>query len=203
MREKTTLLREKATDWEVQQTYERKPDRLLKIFSDRYAAIVVATAAAILKDRRDAEEVSSDTFLALSKQLPQERIHDVGAWLRKVVKNKSISQLRKNARRKEICQELIENEENPIQTVHSDTVKWTERELEGCMQLFFEELHAKYSDEEQILVLGRLFHNQAYEVLAEEINWDLEKAKRRYATIIRAIKKKIKQRYQAVYLSLP
>ncbi len=201
MREKTTFSREKATDWEVQQAYEREPDRLLKIFSDRYAVSVIATAAAILKDRRDAEEVSSDTFLALSKQLQQERVLDVGAWLRRVVKNKSISQLRKNARRKEICRELIEKEDNPLQTVHADVVEWTERELEGCMKLFFEELHMKYSDEEQILVLGRLFHSQAYEVLAEEINWDVEKAKRRYATVIRAIKKKVKQRHQEEYLS--
>ncbi len=181
------------TDQELQVLYHSNTNAVLKAFSERYGSCVMATAAAILKDVRDAEEIMWDTFMALDRTLREKSLDDIAAWLKRVARNKSISLLRKNKTWKQLLLDWTLEEEIAgyalLQIVAEDAP--SDEDVENFKQRFFEALE-QYEEEIQIVLIGRLFHQQSYKELAEEVGWAAESARSRAATVKRAIIKQLR-----------
>ena len=87
-------------EWLLERMAARQTDALGQ-FYDRYSRVVFSLASRILSDRREAEEVTQDVFLAAWNRAADYRAARALplTWLTAITRNKCIDRLRKSGRR--------------------------------------------------------------------------------------------------------
>ena len=81
-------------DYELIELYFSRDETAIKQTSLTYGSALSRIASGILKDRRDAEEVMNDAYLAAWNSIPPERPESLFAYISKIVRNTALVRLR-------------------------------------------------------------------------------------------------------------
>ena len=135
----------------------------------------------ILKDEFEAEDLMQEAFLtAFTKLHTFKGEVTFGAWLKRIVINKSLTQLKKNSRYDEVKMEVIPNYENEEVT----TIDYSSLEAKKVLTCI-----GNLKDNYRIVLTLNLIEGYDYEEIAQILNYSNENVR---TTISRA-KKKLKQ----------
>lgn len=173
----------KAQNQHINQLLERckKSDQSaqMEIYKAYYKAMY-NTAHRILNDDFEAEDIMQEAFLtAFTKLNDFSGEVAFGAWLKRIVINKSLTQLKKNNKYQEVKMEVIPNyeiEEETINYVGLNAEKVTEK---------ISSLKQNY----QMVLNLHLIEGFDYEEISEILNYTNENVR----TIMSRAKKKLKQ----------
>ncbi|MEO9571937.1 MAG: RNA polymerase sigma factor [Polaribacter sp.] len=145
-----------------------------------YYKAMYNTAYRILKDNFEAEDIMQEAFLTVfTKMHIYKGEVAFGAWLKRIVINKSLTQLKKNNRYNEVKMEVIPNDEVEDEVIDYAGLKATK--VLDCLQSLKENYR---------LVLNlHLIEGFDYEEIAQILNYTNENVR---TTVSRA-KKKLKQ----------
>ncbi|WP_288955898.1 RNA polymerase sigma factor [uncultured Polaribacter sp.] len=145
-----------------------------------YYKAMYNTAYRILKDSFEAEDIMQEAFLTVfTKMSTYKGEVTFGAWLKRIVVNKSLTQLKKNNRYNEVKMEVIPNEEIIEETIDYSGLK-ANRVL-ACLQ--------NLKDNYRMVLNLHLIEGYDYEEIAEILGYTNENVR---TTVSRA-KKKLKQ----------
>ena len=134
----------------------------------------------ILKDRFEAENIMQEAFLAAFTKIHMYKGKvTFGAWLKRIVINKSLTQLKKNNRYSEIKMEVIPTENEEEKTIDYKTLNTSK--VNDCLQ----SLKENY----RIILNLHFIEGYDYEEIAQILNYTNENVR---TTVSRA-KKKLKQ----------
>ncbi len=151
----------------------------MQVYNDYHKAMY-NTAYRILKDEFEAEDLIQEAFLTAFTKLNTFK-GDVtfGAWLKRIVINKSITQLKKSNRYNEVKMEIIPNPEEEETTVNysSLTIKEVMNSLLNLKENY------------RVILTLNLIEGYDYEEISQILNYTNENVR---TTISRA-KKKLKQ----------
>ncbi len=138
------------------------------------------TAYRILKDEFEAEDIMQEAFLTVfTKMNTYKGEVTFGAWLKRIVINKSLTQLKKNTRYNEVKMEIVPDNEVEEEVLDYSTLK--ANSVLNCLQSLKENYR---------LVLNlHLVEGYDYEEIAQILNYSNENVR---TTVSRA-KKKLKQ----------
>ncbi len=151
----------------------------MQVYKGYYKAMY-NTAYRILKDEFEAEDLIQEAFLtAFTKLNTFKGEVAFGAWLKRIVVNKSLTQLKKNNRYDEVKLEVIPNYEIEETSINYDSINVKEI-LNHIKNL---------KDNYRIVLTLNLIEGYDYEEIAEILNYTNENVR---TTISRA-KKKLKQ----------
>jgi RNA polymerase sigma-70 factor (ECF subfamily) len=159
----------------------RKSDKnaQLEIYKSYYRAMYNA-AHRILKDEFEAEDIMQEAFLTAFTKLHMYKAEVAfGAWLKRIVINKSLTQLKKNNRYNEVKMEVIVNDD-----AVEETIDYSGLQASKVM----ESLNSLKENYRVILTLN-LIEGFDYEEISEILKLTNENVR---TTISRA-KKKLKQ----------
>lgn len=135
----------------------------------------------ILNDPYEAEDMMQEAFLAAFTKLSSYKGEvTFGAWLKKIVVNKSLTQLKKNNRYNEVKLEIVHEQEE--ETVES--INYNDLQPKKVMLLL-----DRLKDNYKMVLNLNLIEGYDYEEIAEILNYTNENVR---TTISRA-KKKLKQ----------
>ncbi len=138
------------------------------------------TAFRILKDDFEAEDIMQEAFLtAFTKLNTFKGEVTFGAWLKRIVINKSLTQLKKNNRYNEVKMEVITNDET-----EDETIDYGELNPKNVLTTL-QNLKENY----RLVLTLNLIEGYDYEEIAQILNYTNENVR---TTISRA-KKKLKQ----------
>ena len=138
------------------------------------------TAYRILKDGFEAEDIMQEAFLTVFTKVDSYKGEvTFGAWLKRIVINKSLTQLKKNNRYNEVKMEVIPNEDEEEETIDYSGLK-ASKVLE-CLQ--------SLKDNYRVILNLHLLEGYDYEEIAQILEYSNENVR---TTISRA-KKKLKQ----------
>ena len=147
---------------------------------DAYYKAMYNTAYRILKDEFEAEDLIQEAFLtAFSKLHTFKGEVTFGAWLKKIVINKSLTQLKKNIRYDEVKMEVVSNYE-----IEDTAIDYSSLNVKQVL----ESLQSLKSNYRIILTLN-LIEGYDYEEISQIMKYTNENVR---TTISRA-KKKLKQ----------
>lgn len=151
----------------------------MQVYNDYHKAMY-NTAYRILKDEFEAEDLIQEAFLTAFTKLNTFK-GDVtfGAWLKRIVINKSITQLKKSNRYNEVKMEVIPNLEEEETTVNYNSL--TIKEVMNSL------LNLK--ENYRVILTLNLIEGYDYEEISQILNYTNENVR---TTISRA-KKKLKQ----------
>ncbi len=147
---------------------------------DGYYKAMYNTAYRILKDEFEAEDIIQEAFLtAFTKLNTFKGEVTFGAWLKKIVVNKSLTQLKKNNRYDEVKMDVIPNyEEEQVAINYSSlNIKQVMNSLQSL------------KDNYRVVLTLNLIEGYDYEEISQILNYTNENVR---TTISRA-KKKLKQ----------
>ncbi|QOD61765.1 RNA polymerase sigma factor [Polaribacter haliotis] len=152
----------------------------LEIYKAYYKAMYNVSFR-ILKDEFEAEDIMQEAFLTVfTKMHTYKGEVTFGAWLKRIVINKSLTQLKKNSRYKEVKMEVIPNDD----VVQEEVMEYSGLKVNtvlNCLQGLKENYR---------LVLNlHLIEGYDYEEIAQILNYTNENVR---TTVSRA-KKKLKQ----------
>jgi RNA polymerase sigma-70 factor (ECF subfamily) len=134
----------------------------------------------ILKDSFEAEDIMQEAFLtAFTKMSTYKGEVTFGAWLKRIVINKSLTQLKKNNRYQEVKMEVIPNEE--IEDENLDYSGLSPKSVLNSLN--------SLKDNYRIVLTLHLIEGFDYEEIAEILKYTNENVR---TTVSRA-KKKLKQ----------
>lgn len=134
----------------------------------------------ILKDSFEAEDIMQEAFLtAFTKMSTYKGEVTFGAWLKRIVINKSLTQLKKNNRYQEVKMEVIPNEE--IEDENLDYTGLSPKSVLNSLN--------SLKDNYRIVLTLHLIEGFDYEEIAEILKYTNENVR---TTVSRA-KKKLKQ----------
>jgi len=151
----------------------------MQIYKGYYKAMY-NTAYRILKDEFEAEDIMQEAFLTAFTKLSMYRGEVAfGAWLKRIVINKSLTQLKKNKKYQEVKLEVISKYE-----VEDEQLDYTGLKADNVL----EALNLLKENYKTVLTLN-LIEGYDYEEIAEIMNFTNENVR---TTISRA-KKKLKQ----------
>ncbi len=173
----------KANNQHINQLLERckKFDKnaQMQIYQGYYKAMY-NTSFRILKDSFEAEDIMQEAFLtAFTKLKTYKEEVAFGAWLKRIVINKSLTQLKKNKRYIDVKMEIVHQQKTTEEIVDYSSLK-TKKMME-----FINSLKENYKT---VLTL-HFIEGFDYEEIAEIMNYTNENVR---TTISRA-KKKLKQ----------
>lgn len=138
------------------------------------------SAYRILKDSFEAEDVMQEAFLTAFTKLQMYKGEVAfGAWLKRIVINKSLTQLKKNNRYQEVKMEVI-----PTNEVEDEAINYSglnPKNVLNCLQ--------NLKDNYRIVLTLNLIEGFDYEEIAQILNYTNENVR---TTVSRA-KKKLKQ----------
>lgn len=151
----------------------------MQVYKGYYKAMY-NTAYRILKDEFEAEDLIQEAFLtAFTKLNTFKGEVTFGAWLKRIVINKSLTQLKKNNRYDEVKLEVIPNYE-----IEETSIGYDSLEVKNVLT------HIKnLKDNYRIVLTLNLIEGYDYEEIAQILNYTNENVR---TTISRA-KKKLKQ----------
>ena len=145
-----------------------------------YYKAMYNSAYRILKDSFEAEDIMQEAFLtAFTKMDSYKGEVTFGAWLKRIVINKSLTQLKKNNRYREVKMEVIPND------IAEDEVM----NYEGLNPKMVLNTLQNLKDNYRIVLTLNLIEGFDYEEIAQILNYTNENVR---TTISRA-KKKLKQ----------
>jgi RNA polymerase sigma-70 factor (ECF subfamily) len=145
-----------------------------------YYKAMYNTAYRILKDNFEAEDIMQEAFLTVfTKMHTYKGEVTFGAWLKRIVINKSLTQLKKNNRYNEVKMEVIPNND-----VEEETINYTGLKAENVMTCL-QSLKENY----RLVLTLHLVEGYDYEEIAQILNYTNENVR---TTVFRA-KKKLKQ----------
>ena len=96
-------------DNEIIALFFKRDERALKEAADKYGELCRSVSMRILNDSRDAEECVSDAYLAAWNRIPPEKPRSLGAFLCRIVRNISVSRLRKDTAKGRCCSRNLTN----------------------------------------------------------------------------------------------
>ena len=151
----------------------------LELYKAYYKAMY-NSAVRILKDTFEAEDIMQEAFLTVfTKMNTYKGEVTFGAWLKRIVINKSLTQLKKNNRYNEVKMEVIPNDEIEEENIDYSDLKASR--ILDCLQSLKENYR---------LVLNlHLVEGYDYEEIAQILDYTNENVR---TTVSRA-KKKLKQ----------
>ncbi|WP_369048727.1 RNA polymerase sigma factor [Tenacibaculum sp. UWU-22] len=145
-----------------------------------YFKAMYNTAFRILKEEFEAEDIVQESFLTAFTKLDTYREEvTFGAWLKRIVINKSLTQLKKNNRYKEVKMEVVLSQE-----IEETTIEYSKLEVKKVLDCI-----NKLKDNYRLVITLHLIEGYDYEEIAQIMNYSNENVR---TTISRA-KKKIKQ----------
>ncbi len=147
---------------------------------DAYYKAMYNTAYRILKDEFEAEDLIQEAFLtAFSKLHTFKGEVTFGAWLKKIVINKSLTQLKKNIRYDEVKMEVVSNYE-----IEETAIDYSSLNVKQVMD-GLQSLKSNY----RIILTLNLIEGYDYEEISQILKYTNENVR---TTVSRA-KKKLKQ----------
>jgi len=152
----------------------------MQIYKDYYRAMY-NTSLRILKDEFEAEDIMQEAFLTAFTKLDT-FIGEVtfGAWLKRIVINKSLTQLKKNNKYQDVKMEVLS--ETTVET--EEAINYSDLQTDKVL----ERLNS-LKDNYRIVLSLHLIEGYDYEEITEILGYTNENVR---ATISRA-KKKLKQ----------
>jgi len=151
----------------------------LDIYKAYYKAMY-NTAHRILKDNFEAEDIMQEAFLTVFTKMDTYKGEvTFGAWLKRIVINKSLTQLKKNNRYNEVKMEVIPNDDVEEETIDYSGLK--AKNVLACLQ----SLKENY----RLVLTLHLIEGYDYEEIAQILDYTNENVR---TTVSRA-KKKLKQ----------
>mgnify|MGYP005989077689 CR=1 FL=1 len=151
----------------------------LQLYKAYYKAMY-NTAHRILKDSFEAEDIMQEAFLTAFTKLDMFKGEvTFGAWLKRIVINKSLTQLKKNNRYSEVKMEVVSTE-----TIEEETIDYTGL----CPKKVISTLQ-NLKDSYRLVLTLNLIEGYDYEEISQILNYTNENVR---TTISRA-KKKLKQ----------
>lgn len=151
----------------------------MQVYNAYYKAMY-NSAYRILKDEFEAEDLIQEAFLtAFTKLNTFKGEVAFGAWLKRIVVNKSLTQLKKNNRYEEVKMDVIPNYE-----IEETSINYTSLDVKHVMESLLN-LKENY----RIVLTLNLIEGYDYEEISEILNYTNENVR---TTISRA-KKKLKQ----------
>ena len=134
----------------------------------------------ILKDNFEAEDMMQEAFLTAFTKLDSYKGEVAfGAWLKRIVINKSLTQLKKNNRYQEVKMEVITNDEIEDEAINYKGLK--PKNVLNTLQ--------SLKDNYRVVLTLNLIEGYDYEEIAQILNYTNENVR---TTVSRA-KKKLKQ----------
>lgn len=148
-------------DREIIELYFARSERAIRETDEKYGRRVRSLAEGILKNRPDAEECVSDTWLKAWNTIPPTRPGTLGAYLYRIARNLSLDRLRRNKalKRGEGMRVLAELDE-----VASRVPEDAEGEISAAIQRFLE----KQSKENRRMFLLRYWRMDTVAEIAGE-----------------------------------
>lgn len=138
------------------------------------------TAYRILKDNFEAEDIMQEAFLTVFTKMDTYKGEvTFGAWLKRIVINKSLTQLKKNNRYNEVKMEVIPNDD-----VEEETIDYTGLKAKSVLTCL-QSLKENY----RLVLTLHLIEGYDYEEIAQILEYTNENVR---TTVSRA-KKKLKQ----------
>lgn len=151
----------------------------MQVYNSYYKAMY-NSAYRILKNEFEAEDIMQEAFLtAFTKLNTFKGEVTFGAWLKKIVINKSLTQLKKNKRYDEVKMEVIPNNEEEETVINYNSIDI--KHVLNCLLLLKENY--------RVVLTLNLIEGYDYEEIAQILNYTNENVR---TTISRA-KKKLKQ----------
>ncbi|MBL4905384.1 MAG: RNA polymerase sigma factor [Flavobacteriaceae bacterium] len=152
----------------------------MQIYKDYYRAMY-NTAFRILKDEFEAEDIMQEAFLTAFTKLDMFKGEvTFGAWLKKIVVNKSLTQLKKNNKYREVKMEVLSSHNEPAE----DSINYAELKASKVLNTM-----NSLKDNYRIILTLNLIDGYDYEEIGEILGYSNENVR---TTISRA-KKKLKQ----------
>jgi len=138
------------------------------------------TAYRILKDSFEAEDIMQEAFLTVFTKMDTYKGEvTFGAWLKRIVINKSLTQLKKNNRYHEVKMEVIGADDEIEETIDYSGLKASK--VLDCLQ--------SLKDNYRVTLNLHLIEGYDYEEIAQILNYSKENVR---TTVSRA-KKKLRQ----------
>lgn len=145
-----------------------------------YYKTMYNVSSRILKDSFEAEDIMQEAFLTVFTKIDTYRGEvTFGAWLKRIVINKSITQLKKNTRYQEVKMDVISTDD-----VEEDTINYTELKASNVLNCL-QGLKENY----RVVLNLHLIEGYDYEEISQILNYTNENVR---TTVSRA-KKKLKQ----------
>ncbi len=145
-----------------------------------YYKAMYNSAYRILKDPFEAEDIMQEAFLAAFTKLNSFKGEvSFGAWLKRIVVNKSLTQLKKNSRYDEVKMEVI-----PSYEVEETSIDYEALEVPKVLETI-----QNLKDNSRLVLTLNLIEGYDYEEIAQIMEYSNENVR---TTISRA-KKKLKQ----------
>ena len=141
-------------------------------------------ALRVLQDSFEAEDIMQEAFLtAFTKLYMYKGEVTFGAWLKRIVINKSLTQLKKNNRYKEVKMEVVTNDE----VEQEETINYADLQPKKVLAAM-----EKLKDNYRIVLTLNLVEGYDYEEIAQILNYTNENVR---TTVSRA-KKKMKNKME-------
>ena len=149
-------------DHQIIELYFARDELAIEETAKRYGNVCMQVSMDILKDRMDAEECVSDTWLKTWRSIPPQRPAALKAFLCRITRNLSINRLRErhaSRRDRDLTLSLEELE---------DTLSIPEEQAEGLSELISEFLKS-LEREDRLLFMGRYWHGHSVKEVAREL----------------------------------
>ncbi len=174
-------------DSEIVALYFKRDEAALVQTANKYGDMCKAVSMRILNDSRDAEECVSDTYLAAWNSIPPQKPRSLGAFLCRVVRNISVSRLRKDTAEKRGGGEgtLLLEELDECLSDQSAEEKYIESETVSAINGFLKKLPKLQRD---IFVL-RYYHGYGYSRISDATGYEENNVR----AILSNVRKKLKE----------
>ena len=149
-------------DHQIIELYFARDELAIEETAKRYGGVCMQVSMDILKDRMDAEECVSDTWLQTWRSIPPQRPAILRAFLCRITRNLSINRLReRKAKRRDKDLTLSLEELEGVLSI-------PEERAEGLSELISEFLRG-LEREDRLLFMGRYWHGQSVKDLAGKL----------------------------------
>lgn len=149
-------------DHQIIELYFARDELAIEETAKRYGGVCMQVSMDILKDRMDAEECVSDTWLQTWRSIPPQRPTILKAFLCRITRNLSINRLReRKAKRRDKDMTLSLEELEGVLAI-------PEEQSEGLSELFSEFLRG-LEREDRLLFMGRYWHGRSVATLAKDL----------------------------------
>ena len=156
------------TDSEIIALFFERSEQAIAALSERYGSLLTHTALSILRDEQDAEECVSDGYLAIWNTVPPRRPSPLAGYALRIVRNLSLSRLRKrSAQKRDSAYDLALDELSELLSGAQSVEDAADaRELGRCIDRFLDTL----PKEDRILFLRRYWFGESVRELAVSLD---------------------------------
>jgi len=169
---------------------DKKDQKVIAIFFDRYIHLVFASCMKYLKNEDDAQDAAMVIFENLSEKLTKHKVEYFKSWLYTLTRNHSLMQLRKkniveridNFEKIATCS--VENSES-LHLLNDSTDK------NAHIKAYVQEL----KEEQRICIELMYFNGLSYKAIAEQTGFDIKNVKSFIQNGKRNLKIKLEKQY--------